>query len=71
MFQSRYYNIPQGKKGLSISQEDEQPVTCLNAHYFLGTPLLSVEVRTHGARHTVSIWLEDSLSPGETLSTSG
>lgn len=69
--QSRYYNIPERKNGLSISGAGEQPVTCLNAHYFLGTPPLLVEVRTHSARHTVSIWREDNLSPGETLPTMG
>lgn len=69
--QSRYYNIPARKNGLSISGAGEQPVTCLNAHYFLGTPPLLVEVRTHSARHTISIWWEDNLSPGETLPTMG
>lgn len=67
MFHSRHYNISQGKKGSSISQEYEQPVTCLNANYFLGTPVLLVEVRTHGARHAVSIWSEDNPLPEEML----
>lgn len=68
VFQSRHYKISQAKKGLSISQEDEQLVTCL---LHLAMPLLPVEVRTHGTRYAVSIWQEDNVSPGETLPTIG